>query len=318
MKQEFAYQGIKKKKKNYFEGWYYKNVTVDKKWTISIIPGISYSKEKDCAFIQVIESINHKSYYIEYDIDDVVIHQNPVGIQIKNNYFYEDYIDLDIHTAELELTGFLYYSEQTKLKKTAYAPTIMGPFSYLPMECYHSIISMHHYIDGVLSLNQTEIDFEDGIGYIEKDYGTSFPKEYTWIQTNTLEKDNLNYKKVSLFFSVAEIPTYFGHFNGFIAVFYLNNKEYRFTTYNGSKLIRITKNNGIYKYVLKSGNKKLLIRIKPRNGLKLRSPKLGVMDDTVLESLDSVCHVTLYQKKKVLFQQKMRNTGYKKKEKPSK
>lgn len=306
---DFAYQGGKKKT-NYFEGWYYKNVTVDKKYTVSIIPGISYTKEKECAFIQVIETIHNKSYYIEYDLNDVVFKKNPFCIQIKDNYFYEDYIELDIHSDEIDLTGTLYYSELTPLKNTYYSPTIMGPFAYLPMECNHSIISLHHYIDGVLKLNQTEIDFEDGIGYIEKDYGTSFPLSYTWIQSNTLKKDDLNFKKVSFFFSVANIPFYFFHFNGFIAVLSINDKEYRFTTYNGSKLLRIRKNKDVYKYVLKKGKYKLIIRIKPQQGQLLRSPKYGAMNNTVLESLDCECHITLYHKKKILFQQRMIKTGY--------
>lgn len=313
MVKEFDFQGTKKKK-NYFEGWYYKNVTVDKKIAISIIPGISYTKDKDNnhAFIQIIETINHKSYYIKYDIDDVHFHQNPFCIQIQNNYFYEDYIDLNIHTEEIHLTGFLYYSELTRLNNTTYSPTIMGPFSYFPMECNHSIISMHHYIDGILTFNQKEIDFEDGVGYIEKDYGISFPKEYIWLQSNTLEKNNLCYKKASIFFSLATIPFYFTNFKGFIAVFHLNDKEYRFTTYNGAKLTKIKNKGGIYQFLLKKGKYKLVIRIKPKQGMKLVSPKCGFMINTVFESLDTECHITLYKNKSIIFKQKFIKTGYEK------
>ena len=107
---DFDFQG-KKHKKQYFEGWYYKNVTMDKKITVSIIPGISLTKENPHAFIQVIENKNHQSYYVEYPIEEFTFHEKTSCIQIKDNYFYKDYIDLSIHTSDLNLTGFLYYSE---------------------------------------------------------------------------------------------------------------------------------------------------------------------------------------------------------------
>ena len=52
----------------------------------------------------------------------------------------------------------------------------MGPFSYLSfMECYHGILSMKHSLEGTLSWNGQLIDFTNGIGYLEKDWGSSFP-----------------------------------------------------------------------------------------------------------------------------------------------
>lgn len=41
------------KKKNYFEGWYFKNVTQDLSCTLSIIPGISLVENDPHAFIQI-------------------------------------------------------------------------------------------------------------------------------------------------------------------------------------------------------------------------------------------------------------------------
>lgn len=309
----FAFHGSLKKTP-YFEGWYYKNITVDNKITLSIIPGVSITKEDPHAFIQVIENIYHKTYYIRYRLEDVKIHENPDCFQIADNYFYEDYIDLAIENDDLKLNGFLYYSDLTRIKMTKLSPTIMGPFSHLPfMECNHSIISMHHYIDGILTLNDDVIDFEDGTGYIEKDYGVSFPKEYLWLQSNTLAKQNLDYKKASIFLSIADIPFKIFHFKGFICVFTLNDREYRFATYNGAKVTQIHNKSGICKIALIKGNYKLILRVQPKHALPLISPKAGNMQDTILESLDSVCHVTLYQKKKILFKQKMIACGYEKK-----
>ncbi len=42
------------KKRNYFEGWYYKQVTADQKTSLSFIPGVSLNKNDSHSFIQYI------------------------------------------------------------------------------------------------------------------------------------------------------------------------------------------------------------------------------------------------------------------------
>ena len=56
------FQGkIKQYNKQYFEGWYFKQVTADKKFTISFIPGVSYNKTDSHCFIQCIISNSKKN-----------------------------------------------------------------------------------------------------------------------------------------------------------------------------------------------------------------------------------------------------------------
>ena len=76
----------------------------------------------------------------------------------------------------------------------------MGPFKYFPMECRHGIISMRHTLEGRLKLNGKEIDFTNGLGYIEKDSGRSFPSSYVWVQANDFDEP------CSIMASVADIP----------------------------------------------------------------------------------------------------------------
>ena len=44
------------------------------------------------------------------------------------------------------------------------------------MECYHGIVSMDHTVNGLIEINNEKIDFSEGRGYIEKDWGRSFPQ----------------------------------------------------------------------------------------------------------------------------------------------
>ena len=57
------------KKKNYFEGWYYKMVSADKNYSLALIPGISLNKDNSHVFIQVFltyknTELNHKKFSI--------------------------------------------------------------------------------------------------------------------------------------------------------------------------------------------------------------------------------------------------------------
>jgi len=61
----------------------------------------------------------------------------------------------------------------------------MGWYSYIPfMECKHGIVSVNHKISGTLRIDNELIDLNEGKGYIEKDWGTSFPEAWIWIQSN--------------------------------------------------------------------------------------------------------------------------------------
>lgn len=105
----------------------------------------------------------------------------------------------------------------------------MGLFRLLPrMECNHEIISMYHGVQGSLILNGKTLTFDDGIGYIEKDWGHSFPKSYVWLQCNSFMKE-----KCSIIVSVAEIPYLGMNFKGCICAIHYKGIEYRLVTYLG-------------------------------------------------------------------------------------
>lgn len=88
------FQGEKflNKKKNYFEGWYFKNINLDK--GISFIPGINIDDVGAKAFIQIIT--NDTSYFVDYDIKDFKFNYAPFYIQIGNNSFSKENINIEI------------------------------------------------------------------------------------------------------------------------------------------------------------------------------------------------------------------------------
>lgn len=299
-----VFQGEKiiNKTNNYFEGWYFKNTSKD--FSISFIPGINIENNKKSCFIQIITKEN--SYYIPYDFKEFSFSHKPFFIKIKDNYFSEEKIIINIKKENLEINGKLEFSNNIKLQKKFLSPNIMGPFSYIPkMECNHAILSLHHYINGTINLNHNSYTFENGIGYIEKDWGYSFPQSYIWCQGNNFT----NNKNTSLFLSIAKIPFKLFSFTGFICVLYLNGKEYKFTTYNLSKIDEYKIIDNYVNITFSNKKYKLAITAKKKNHSKLFAPQNGNMCIHVLESIDSEIDVVLLENNITIFKGNSINCG---------
>lgn len=283
------------KKKNYFEGWYYKQVSENQKNVISFIPGISLFHGDYHSFIQYIfvsvdnnDKRTTKTGYVRFKLEDFKFHQNPFRISIGENTFSESKVFINIKDKDCDIKADINLGILTPLKKSIICPNIMGFFAYIPnMECYHGVISMNHEVSGKIKINNEEIDFNRGKGYIEKDWGTSFPKEYLWIQCNNFED-----KGTSIFLSVADIPFGKKSFRGYIVNLLVHGKQYRFATYNNSKLEIEEINDKKIKISLenKDGFLKLEGRLTQPGGLL--APKKGEMNIPVKEELSG--EVKLY------------------------
>jgi hypothetical protein len=169
----------------------------------------------------------------------------------------------------------------------------MGPYAFAPfMECYHGIISMDHHIKGVLNLQGEIIDFSNGRGYTEKDWGHSFPSAYIWMQSNHFCKAGISIKC-----SVAKIPWIRNSFVGFIAGIWLHDRLIRFTTYNKSKIRKSFANETNVEIILENNNYLVEILVHRNGTTGLASPILGFMEGRVEESMTSSMKILLTDKK---------------------
>ena len=289
--------------KNYFEGWYFKNT--NKEDGISFIPGINIDDKDKKAFIQVFTK--DSSYFINYNIDDFKFNFHPFSIQVGNNTFSKSGIHIDIKDdiQNLKIYGNIEYSNLKNINVNVLNPNIMGPFSYIPfMECNHAILSMQNHAHGFMNINHHKINFNYGIGYIEKDWGCSFPKSYIWCQGN-----NFQNPKASFMLSIADIPFKLFTFRGVICVLMINNQEFKFTTYNHAKLIEYKVDNNSLNITLKKWNYDLNIKSAYQEGVKLSAPVKGKMEKDILESISSLVTVTLRKDNMVIFSDTSTNCG---------
>ena len=279
-------------KKNYFEGWYYKFVSSDQSSAISIIPGVALYDQKDRhAFIQIIDGVNQHSYYKHFDLEDFKYIKGKLNFSIGKNHFTDSAVTLNLD----EIEGEIHFPRTTPLSTSLVNPGIMGWYSFTPlMQCYHGVVSLYHKLQGQTQGALGNINWTDGTGYIEKDWGTSFPKCWIWVHTSNFESD----QPASLMASVAHIPWMGSYFIGFIVVLWINGKEYRFATYNGSKMKCNVDSNSV---TLAFKKKDLQLDIKAIRGstAELRSPILGRMEGKINESLQATVEVSLMKKEKI-------------------
>jgi tocopherol cyclase len=284
-----------KKKKEYFEGWYFKMVSIDGSSILSVIPGISLSADgnEQHAFIQIINGNTAETSYYSFPIEEFSFSKKEFAIKISKNYFSNDSILLNISQKEDTVTGIVKMHNTVKYKSgRLFNPGIMGWYRFVPfMECYHGVVSLTHTLSGNIFINNESHSFNNGRGYIEKDYGSSMPSEWIWMQSN-----NFTDTSSSLMLSIANIPWLGKSFTGFLGFFYHKNEIYHFATYRSTKLnLKIIDNDELL-INIKNRKETIILNVISNNTGLLMAPVEGSMDRRIPESIDATIKITMLNK----------------------
>ncbi len=265
-------------KNNYFKGWYFKCSANDK--TIAFIPAYHRSNQRGTASLQIITD----EAALNIPFDSLEYSEKPLCINLEKCVFSEKGLKLNIKNDELTIIGELRFSSVSPIKYD-----IMGPFHIIPfMQCRHSVYSMRHLVDGKIAVNDKQLDFQNGLGYIEGDSGRSFPNRYIWTQCI--------FENGSLMLSVADIPLLKFHFTGIIGVVLIDGKEYRIATYLGAKIRHIGDNT----VTICQGNYEITAKLIKKNAHPLYAPVNGTMNRIIHESASCVAYYKFSCKGKLL------------------
>ena len=278
----WAFQGSLNRK-NYFEGWYFKHVSSNMEDVWSFIPGIALSAEGRQAFIQVLNGRTGESHVYEYDVEEFSASSRELNVNLGQSQFTTQGISLDLKNKDRKIYGNLTYTSVEQYPSNLLNPGIMGWYSFVPfMECKHGIVSMAHKLTGGLYIDDNFIDFDNGKGYIEKDWGSSFPESWVWLHCNTF-----NTSQSSFTFSVAKIPWLGSYFIGFISFLKLEDRFINFSTWSKARIEKL-------EYVenrlnIRIVNKKYRLEIEALNNQAgpLKAPKLGSMQRIIKETVDA-------------------------------
>lgn len=281
-----AYHGRGVNKK-FFEGWYLKIVSADLAQRWAFIPGIfrGLDNETTEAFIQVLDGSTGRSWYHRFPIETFSASDKSFCVRVGNNTFSAEGIKVDLpeHSGEISFASPL-----TPWPVSLREPGIMGWFGLVPfMECFHGVVSFGHELEGSMRIEGQDRSFSGGRGYIEKDWGRSFPGGYVWLHSNHLE----NSPDSSFIGSVAIIPWLGGAFRGFIAGLRYSGRLHRFTTYNGTKEQKLEITDSQVNWKLTGPEGSLELQAERVHGGVLRAPSREAMHRRVEETLNATIHI---------------------------
>lgn len=288
-------------KRPFFEGWYCKMVTSGGEM-LAIIPGYFKGKNfaEDHAFIQVYDTMREKSAFIRYPAEAYRASRERLDIEIAGSRFTSQGISLNIDAIDdqgfpWKLAGEVRFSQLRPWPRSFLALNAMGWYSFVPfMECNHAVLSVDHRLEGKIADNVTgsTYEFSGGRGYIEKDWGASFPSDYLWLQGNRFAQN----PSASIFLSIATIPWLGSTFPGHIGGLWLGDKHaefHLFAKYNGSSILSLHADERKVLAVLHRGRHILRINAHRDRAVPLSAPYHGSMQTKILESAGTAVEVEL-------------------------
>lgn len=264
------------KKRNYFEGWYFRH---GGEMPFSFIAGVTKSRDAH-GFVQYIDE--NTSHYFRFPLSEFSFSRQDMTIRLGKNSFSLKGIYADLGNENDKIKCVIKYDSITAFEKSLYAPSVMGPFSYIPMPCSHAVASLRHNAAGILE-TAGKTSAVNAFGYIEKDFGKSFPRNYFWMHAADYS--------TSIMFATAW-PLIFG-IRGFLCVISHAGKQYNLSLYTGAKLTVHILSREKAAVTIEKGKNKFSFNALSRNGKKLAAPaRGGKMSHTVCEDLSADC--TLY------------------------
>lgn len=295
----------KNQKPPFFEGWYYKLVSADGNHRLAIIPGVILGDE-DQSFVQVLNGATGVATYFEYPSRALKAEDGKFDILVGRSQFGPDFIKMNIAMQHGVVQGELRFEGVSPWPVTRFSPGAMGWYSWVPtMECNHGVLSFDHRIEGTLKVNSEEMDFTGGRGYMEKDWGQSFPEAYIWAQGNHFAEEG-----TSLTASIAVIPWKGARFPGFIVGLWRNGKLSRFTTYSGAKLESLQIADNKVEVVLRDSQYRLELSMGRDAGGLVQAPTRENMSRRVAQSLSNETAVKMTDLSgKVIFEGVTRYAG---------
>lgn len=269
---------------DYFYGWYFRCQGGD--GTLVVIPAVHRANGKWSCSVQVITEWG--SWKKDYPIRQFRINRKKGIMQIGENVFSRREIRLKIAGNFWQIQGILRFGPFT-----VPGYDIMGPFRFVPgMECRHAVYSMEHCVNGELEVNGQRLKFCGGRGYMEGDSGRSFPEKYVWTQHF--------FDEGSIMLAAASIPLMRFCFTGTTGILLRRGKEYRFATYLGASVRRMSAGE----LRIRQGKYTLRVCLPENQGKELKAPNSGKMSRRIREDISCGAEYILTYEDRTLWREK--------------
>lgn len=304
-----AYHGHGRKPP-FFEGWYFKLVDAHEHRRFAVIPGVydATDPSQSHAFVQLFDGARGKAWYLRYPYASFRAHPRALELEVGPNRFRRSGLTLDLDLGDgARCRGEVRFDGVVGWPVTLRSPGVMGWFAYLPvMECYHGVVGLDHGLHGALHIDGDEVSLAGGRGYIEKDWGRSFPRCWVWMQSNHFEVPG-----VCITASVALIPNLGRVFPGFIVGLWHRGRLHRFATYTGAKIESLQIDDRCVRWVMADRRQRLELVAHRAETTILPGPTIEGMKRDVHETLRAEIDVRLVDRERgaVIFAGRGRSAG---------
>ncbi len=267
-----------------FEGFYFKTALANGT-TLVIICGFAKSKDKSHAFIQVSSQLL-ETFYFEYPLSSLKTNEETFNFSVGKNTFSQNGISIQEEDCEINLS----FTHFELWNRSFFKPSIMGILTFVPfVECKHDIISPHLLVNGTAKLKTKTLQFQNNSGYIDKNWGTSFPKEYFWGHISSFENSTVSvqFAKARPKWLLWKIPVHIGFLR-------IDGEMHLFKSWKRDQMTLI--NVGQEEIELKNKHYRIELKFDQGYPLNLRAPLNGKLDNTILERAGISTSVTIYKK----------------------
>lgn len=275
-------------KQNFFEGWFHKIYSPKHQTSFIIIYGYTTGNSDDkFGFIQIL--IPHKSIEIFYfPKNEISFNPKQHIIQMGSNILSTkqikiNYKDININLNLLDNQPI--YSYKNSMGYSYFIPTL---------PCYHSVLNKSHYVSGEVNFHNQHYLMDSALGYMEKNWGTSFPENYFWM--HAIDPSN---PEISILFSQAEIKWLGKSFIKHLGHFRFNGEEI-----NLKKLAKFEINYSFFNkdytsVVIKSSQIKLEINFGKSTVFQFKGPVKGKLQRDIIHNSDTLIDLKIYRNNEI-------------------
>lgn len=259
---------------NYFEGWFQKIYIPELNTSIIIIYGFATGNElTKTGFIQLFIPGNDV-IHINFPQHQINLSKQKHEVKLGPNYFSTNRIHIEHELVELDI-------EIIPQTKKVPKQNSMGIFYLVPgLPCYHSVLQINSSIQGIIKINNELIQLTHASGYLEKNWGTSFPEKYFWMHA----QDPLNSTN-QILYSQAEMrwrnKTFIKHV-GFIQ---LNGQSFDLRKIHRKQLVCNVYNSNQLEISINHMGIVLYFDLNEPTNTSFKSPSKGKMTNKIIHNI---------------------------------
>jgi hypothetical protein len=249
--------------------------------------------------VQYIDGKTSETQWHTFPIQHFSYSRRRFAVQIGHNFFSCDSLSVDIGSGPERIQVNLNMTDLHPWAVKPFSPGIMGWYRFVPgMETCHGLVSFDHQIQGSMVRGGKVTALDNARGYIEKDWGSSFPRSYVWMQSN-----NFGPGSTSFMCSIATIPYLGKYFRGFLGFLWVNGELHRFATYTHAKLEDVQIAENAVRFLIRERKFSIAVSATRSASGLLMAPQQGQMERRISESIDAKITLKLLDREgKVLFE----------------